>query len=118
KLKKQMNQALQIPGVSNAWTMPIHNRINMISTGIKTKVGIKLGGPNIQKLGDLAQKVAAVIRGIPHTASVYADKTMGGHYLDYHIKRRAAARYGLTIADVQNVITTAIGGLNVTQTIE
>ena len=118
KLKEQMDQAIQFPGLTNAWTMPIKTRIDMLSTGIKTPVGIKVSGPDLQKLSDIGQEIAAVVRGIPGTASAFADKTTGGNYLDYHIKRLEAARYGLTVGDVQNVIASAVGGMNVTQTVE
>jgi len=118
KLKQQMDQAIQFPGLTNAWTMPIKTRIDMLSTGIKTPVGIKVSGPDLQKLSDLGQEIAASVRGIPGTASAFADKTTGGNYLDYHIKRLEAARYGLTVGDVQNVIASAVGGMNVTQTVE
>ncbi len=118
KLKERMNDAIRFPGVTNAWTMPIKTRIDMLSTGIKTPVGIKVSGPDLQKLSDLGQEIAAAVRGIPGTASAFADKTTGGNYLDYHIKRLEAARYGLTVGDVQNVIASAVGGMNVTQTVE
>ncbi len=118
KLKKKMDQALQFPGITNTWTMPIRMRTTMLLTGIKTNVGIRISGPNLQRLSDLGQKVASVLRSVPHTASANAGKTTGGHYLNYHIKRLAAARYGLTVNDVQDVIASAIGGMNVTHTIE
>jgi Cu(I)/Ag(I) efflux system membrane protein CusA/SilA len=118
KLKKKMDQALQFPGLTNTWTMPIIMRTNMLLTGIKTSVGIKISGPNLQKLSDLGEKVALVLRKMPQTSSAHADKTTGGHYLNYHIKRKEAARYGLTVDDVQDVITSAIGGMDVTRTVE
>ena len=98
--------------------MPIKTRIDMLSTGIKTPVGIKLMGPDLQTLSDLGQRIANVVRDIPGTVSVFPDKAVGGNYLDFRIKREEAARYGLTVGDVQDVITSAVGGMNVTQTVE
>ena len=113
-----MNAAIQIPGVTNAWTMPIKTRIDMLSTGIKTPVGIKLGGQDLQVLEDLGKEVEAVIRNVPGTLSVYAERVMGGNYLDFDIDRDAVARYGLAVGDVQDVIQSAIGGMNITTTVE
>src|SRR5579885_2400402 len=118
KLTDQMNAAIQIPGVTNAWTMPIKTRIDMLSTGIKTPVGIKLAGPDLKTLQSLGQQVEAVMRDVPGTLSVYAERVMGGNYLDFSIDRDAIARYGLTVGDVQDVIQTAIGGMDITTTVE
>jgi len=118
KLIDEMDQAIQFPGLTNAWTMPIKTRIDMLSTGIKTPVGIKLMGPDLQVLSDLGQRIAAAVRQVKGTLSVFPDKTVGGNYFDFKIKRREAARYGLTVGDVQDVIMSAIGGMNVTQTVE
>ena len=118
KLKQEMDAAIKIPGLTNAWTMPIKTRIDMLSTGIKTPIGIKVTGPDLQVLSDLSQDIASVVRDVPGTLSVFADKTTGGNYLDFNINRKEAARYGLTTGDVQDVIQSAIGGMNVTQTVE
>lgn len=118
KLIDEMNAAIQIPGLTNAWTMPIKTRVDMLSTGIKTPVGIKIGGPNLQVLEDLGKQVEAVIRNVPGTLSVYAERVMGGNYLDFDIDREAIARYGLTMSEVQDVIQSAIGGMNITTTVE
>ncbi len=118
KLTDAMNAAIQIPGVTNAWTMPIKTRIDMLSTGIKTPVGIKLAGPDLNKLEKLGKEIEAVMRDVPGTLSVYAERVMGGNYLDFFIDRDAIARYGLTVGDVQDVIQTAIGGMNITTTVE
>ncbi len=118
KLVKEMDKAIQFPGVTNAWTMPIKTRIDMLSTGIKTPIGIKLMGPDLQVLSDLGREIESVVREVPGTLSVFADKTVGGNYLDFKIKREEAARYGLTVGDVQDVIQSAIGGMNVTYTVE
>ncbi len=118
KLRNEMDRALHFPGVVNAWTMPIRNRIDMVSTGIKTPVGIKLSGPSLDVLEKLGEKVEPVIRSLPGTRSVYAERVTGGYYLDFVVKRRAAARYGLTVSDVEDVIESAIGGENISRTIE
>jgi Cu(I)/Ag(I) efflux system membrane protein CusA/SilA len=118
KLVEELNDAIQFPGLTNAWTMPIKTRIDMLSTGIKTPVGIKIMGPDLQVLSDLGQRIAAVVQQVKGTLSVFPDKTVGGNYFDYNIKREEAARYGLTVGDVQDVIMSAIGGMNVTQTVE
>jgi Cu(I)/Ag(I) efflux system membrane protein CusA/SilA len=118
KLIDEMDQALQIPGVTNSWTMPIKTRIDMLSTGIKTPVGIKLAGPDLQELERLGKEIEAVVREVPGTLSAYAERVMGGNYLDFEIDRAAAARYGLTVGDIQDVIQSAIGGMNVSWTVE
>jgi len=118
KLIQELDAAIQFPGLTNAWTMPIKTRIDMLSTGIKTPVGIKLMGPDLQVLSDLGQQVAAVIKDVEGTLSVFPDKTVGGNFLDFDIKRSESARYGLTVGDVQDVIMTAIGGMNVAYTVE
>jgi Cu(I)/Ag(I) efflux system membrane protein CusA/SilA len=98
--------------------MPIKTRIDMLSTGIKTPVGIKLMGPDLEVLSELGSRIEAVIRDVPGTLSAYSERVTGGNYLDFNIRRGEIARYGLTIADVQEVIMTAIGGMNVTSTVE
>jgi Cu(I)/Ag(I) efflux system membrane protein CusA/SilA len=113
-----LNEVVQIPGLANAWPYPIENRINMLSTGIKTPVGIKIMGSDLQMLSDLAEQTAAAVRTIDGTISAYPDRTFGGYYLDIDIDRKAAARYGLTTGDVQDVIQTAIGGMNISTTVE
>lgn len=114
----ELDQALQFPGVTNSWTMPIRTRIDMLSTGIRTPVGIKLGGPDLATLEQLAEQVEAVVRPLPGTLSAYAERVMGGAYLDFHIDREAAARFGLRIADIQDTIQSAVGGMNVSWTVE
>ena len=118
KLTDEMNAALQIPGLTNAWTMPIKTRIDMLSTGIKTPVGIKIAGPDLAELERLGKEVESVLRDVPGTLSVYAERVMGGNYLDFKIDRTAIARYGLTVGQVQEVIQSAIGGMNITTTVE
>ena len=118
QLIRELDDAINFPGLTNAWTMPIKTRIDMLSTGIKTPVGIKLMGPDLTVLSDLSQQVAAVVQTIPGTLSAFPDKAVGGNFLDYKINREEAARYGLTVGDVQDVIMSAIGGMNITQTVE
>lgn len=118
KLIAELDAAIQFPGLTNAWTMPIKTRIDMLSTGIKTPVGIKIMGPDLQVLSDLGQEIAAVIKDVKGTLSVFPDKAVGGNFFDFDIKREEAARYGLTVGDVQDVIMSAIGGMNVTYTVE
>ncbi len=118
KLVTELNNAIQFPGLTNAWTMPIKTRVDMLSTGIKTPVGIKLMGTDLQVLSDLGEKVEAVLREVPGTLSVYSERVTGGNFFDYRIKRREAARYGLTVGDVQDIIMSAVGGMNVTRTVE
>jgi Cu(I)/Ag(I) efflux system membrane protein CusA/SilA len=109
---------VSFPGVVNAWPYPIENRINMLSTGIKTPVGIKILGPDLQVLSELAERTASAMRTVEGTLSAYSERTFGGYYLDFDIDRVAAARHGLTTGDVQDVIQSAIGGMNVTTTVE
>ncbi|CAB1059807.1 Copper/silver efflux RND transporter, transmembrane protein CusA [Olavius sp. associated proteobacterium Delta 1] len=118
KLVTDLDKAIQFPGLTNAWTMPIKTRVDMLSTGIKTPVGIKLMGEDLQVLSDVGEKVEAALRQVPGTLSVYSERVTGGNFLDYRIKRQAVARYGLTVGDVQDVIMSAVGGMNVTQTVE
>ena len=118
RLTDEMNRAIRFPGLTNAWTMPIKTRIDMLSTGIKTPVGVKLSGPDLWVLERLGQEVEAVLREVPGTRSAYAERTMGGNYLNFAIRRDEIARYGLTVGDVQDVIQSAIGGMNITTTVE
>jgi Cu(I)/Ag(I) efflux system membrane protein CusA/SilA len=118
RLTDEMNRAIQFPGLTNAWTMPIKTRIDMLSTGIKTPVGVKLSGPDLTLLENIGREVEAVIREVPGTLSVYSERVMGGNYLTFSIRRDEIARYGLTVGDVQDVIQSAIGGMNITTTVE
>jgi len=118
ELVDDLNAAIQFPGLTNAWTMPIKTRIDMLSTGIKTPVGIKLMGSDLQVLSDLGERIEAVVRDIPGTLSAFSERVTGGNYFDFNIRRTQIARYGLTVNDVQEVIMTAIGGMNVTYTVE
>jgi len=113
-----MNEALQIPGVVNAWTMPIKARIDMLTTGVRTPVGIKILGPDLTKIQEMGRQVEMVLKDVPGTASVFAERTAGGYFLDFSLKREELARYGLTIGEAEQVIMSAVGGENVTTTVE
>ena len=117
-LVAEMDQALQFPGVSNAWTMPIKARIDMLSTGIRTPVGMKLFGPELRGLERVAREIEAAVRTVPGTTSVYAERVMGGYYLNIEPDRAALARYGLMIGDVQEVVQSGLGAEAVTTTVE
>jgi len=118
KLIQELDAAIRFPGLTNAWTMPIKARIDMLSTGCKTPVCVRISGPDLSGIEDVAERVEAVLRGVPGSASVVAERSVGGRYLDIDIDRGAISRYGLTVGDVQDVVETAIGGTNVTRTVE
>jgi Cu(I)/Ag(I) efflux system membrane protein CusA/SilA len=118
ELMSEMDAAIKFPGVANAWTYPIKTRIDMLSTGIKTPIGIKVSGSDLNVLEKVAGDIEKALKNHPDTLSAFADKSAGGYYLDFNIKREDAARYGLTTGDVQDVIQSAIGGMNVSETIE
>jgi len=118
ELVTAMNAAVQIPGLNNAWTMPIKTRIDMLATGIKTPVGIKVAGSNLAELERVASEIEAVVKAVPGTLSAFAERTMGGNYVEFNIDRDAIARYGLTVGDVQEVLEVALGGMPLTTTVE
>jgi copper/silver efflux system protein len=118
ELVDAMDAAIRFPGLSNAWTMPIKARVDMLSTGIKTPVGIKLAGPDLEKLQAMGTAIEAVVRRVPGTLSAYAERSVGGNYVDITVNRDEIDRYGLAVADVQDVVATAIGGMNVSVTVE
>ncbi|HKU20496.1 MAG TPA: efflux RND transporter permease subunit [Terriglobales bacterium] len=113
-----MNQALSLPGVSNAWTMPIRNRIDMLTTGIRTPVGIKVLGPDLVTIQRIGEQVEGALKEIPGTTSVFAERTVGGYFLDFDLHRGQLARYGLTVGDAQEVLMSAVGGDSVSTTVE
>jgi copper/silver efflux system protein len=117
-LTAEMDRALQFPGVSNAWTMPIRARIDMLSTGIRTPVGVKVIGTDLVEIDRLAKQIEQVLKTVPGTSSAYAERALGGYYLDVTPDRAALARYGIMVQDVQDVIATALGGQTVTTTVE
>src|SRR5579875_2179670 len=118
KLEDEMDAALKIPGVSNSWTMPIKGRIDMLSTGIRTPIGIKVFGPDLNVIQEIGEQIENALRDLPGTRNVYAERVASGYYEDFKVNREAIARYGLTVGDVEDVIETAIGGRNITTTIE
>ena len=118
ELIRQMDTAVKFPGLSNSWGYPIKIRIDMLSTGIKTPVGFKIMGPDLNVLNRLGTQAEAIFKSLPETDSAFAERVTGGYYLDFDIKRREAARYGLTVGDIQDVIATALGGMKITQTVE
>ena len=118
ELMSEMDEAIRFPGLANAWTMPIKTRIDMLSTGIKTPIGIKVSGPDLKVLEQVASDIEQAVKQLPETLSAFGDKAAGGYYLDFDIRREDAARYGLTVGDIQDVIQTAIGGMNITWTVE
>jgi Cu(I)/Ag(I) efflux system membrane protein CusA/SilA len=118
ELKQEMDAAIKFPGLANAWTMPIKTRIDMLSTGIKTPVGIKISGPDLEVLEDISKNVEQIMKTLPDTLSAFGDRAVGGYFLDFDIDREKAARHGLTVGDVQDVIMSAIGGMQITETIE
>ena len=118
KLKKELNELVQFPGLTNAWVMPIKNRIDMLATGIKTPVGIKVAGPDLNKIQEIGKQIEKVLNDVPGTVSVYSERVAGGRYVTVDIKRREAARFALNIADIQEVVRTALGGMRVAMTVE
>jgi Cu(I)/Ag(I) efflux system membrane protein CusA/SilA len=118
ELVRQLNEALQIPGVSNSWTMPVKGRIDMLTTGMRTPVGLKIHGGDLEIIDDLGDKVKSLLAGVAGTRAVFAERSAGGHFLDFEWDRRELARYGLSIAEAQSAIENAIGGENVTTTVE
>lgn len=117
-LKKELDTLVKLPGVTNAWVMPIKTRIDMLATGIKTPVGIKIAGPKLDVIQDIGKQLEAILTQVAGTASVYSERVAGGRYIKVDIQRGKAARYGLNISDIQQVVATAIGGMNVTNTVE
>jgi Cu(I)/Ag(I) efflux system membrane protein CusA/SilA len=118
ELISKMNAALNIPGLANLWVQPIRNRIDMLSTGIKSPVGVKIAGPDLKIIEQIGQQVESTLRTVAGTRSAYAERVQGGRYIEVRIDRVRAARFGLSLADVQQVVALAIGGENIGQTVE
>lgn len=118
KLRQELDERTKLPGLSNAWVMPIRTRIDMLATGIKTPVGIKVSGPDLNTIQVIGEQIERVLKTIPGTVSAFAERVASGRYIDIDINRLKAARYGLNIDDIQEIIQTAIGGMDVTQTVE
>jgi len=117
-LKQELDALVKLPGLTNAWVMPIKTRIDMLATGIKTPVGIKIAGPELSQIQAIGQQLETILKEVPGTASVYSERVAGGRYITVDIQRGDAARYGLNIADIQQIVASAVGGMNVSQTIE
>ncbi len=117
-LRAELDRVVQYPGLTNAWVMPIKTRIDMLATGIKTPVGIKVAGPDLEVIERIGQDLERVLADVEGTASVYSERVAGGRYVDVDIDRARASRYGLNISDVQEIVMSAVGGMNVTQTVE
>lgn len=117
-LKKELDNLVKLPGLTNAWVMPIKTRIDMLATGIKTPVGIKVAGAELPVIQQIGQQLETILADVPGTASVYSERVAGGRYIKVDIDREKASRFGLNIADIQQVVASAIGGVNVTQTVE
>ena len=117
-LKQEFDALVKLPGLTNAWVMPIKTRIDMLATGIKTPVGIKVAGPELETIQQIGQRLESILSAVEGTASVYSERVAGGRYIRVDIQRERAARFGLNIADVQQVVATAVGGMNITQTVE
>jgi copper/silver efflux system protein len=118
KLKVELNNVVKLPGITNAWVMPIKTRIDMLATGIKTPVGIKIAGSDLKVIENIGRQIEKVLKDVPGTASVYAERVAGGRYLTVDINRVNAARLGLNINDIQDIVRTAVGGMNVAETVE
>jgi len=118
KLRRELDALVKIPGMSNAWVWPIKNRIDMLATGIKTPVGIKIAGPDLARIQDIGEEIERVLAPVPGTVSVFSERVVGGRYVMVDTDRTTASRYGLNIADVQEIVSTAVGGMNVTESIE
>ena len=117
-IREELNRVVDIPSLTNVWTMPIRARIDMLATGIKTPVGIKIAGPDLNIISKLGEQIETIVGGVPGTASVYSERVTGGRFIDINIDREASARYGMNISDVQLIVQTAIGGMVVTETVE
>jgi Cu(I)/Ag(I) efflux system membrane protein CusA/SilA len=118
ELVDEMDRALRIPGTTNAWTMPIRNRVDMLTTGVRTPVGIKVLGSDLNKIQQIGEEIERTLAHVPGTRSVYAERVGGGYFLDFNLKRDELARYGLTVDDVESYIMSAVGGENITTTVE
>ncbi len=117
-LRAELDRLVQVPGVTNVWIMPIKNRIDMLATGVKTPVGVKVSGPDLAEIGRLAAEIERLVMDVPGTLSAFAERPIGGRFLNVDVDREAAARHGLNVADVQDVVRTAVGGLKVTESVE
>lgn len=117
-LREELDRRVQVPGVTNVWTMPIKSRIDMLATGIKTPLGIKIAGPDLQTLAALGESIERVLRRVPGTGSIFAERVGGGRYIDIDVRREASARFGMSVAEVQEVVRSAIGGSVISESVE
>jgi len=118
RITQALDRAVQTPGVANMWSQPIKNRLDMLATGIKTPVGVKVFGPDLETLGAIGERIEGILPMVEGTASVYAERAMGGRYLEIDVDRRMIARYGLSVEDVQRTIMASVGGVDATRTVE
>jgi Cu(I)/Ag(I) efflux system membrane protein CusA/SilA len=118
KIKQELDRTVKIPGVTNAWVMPIRTRIDMLATGIKTPIGIKISGSDLASIQKIGENIEKLLKTLPNTLSVYADRSEGGRYISVDIDRKKAANYGLSMTEIQSLISMAVGGMNITETIE
>lgn len=118
KIKQELDAKVQVPGLTNVWIMPIKNRLDMLATGIKTPIGIKVAGPDLAIIADLGLELEKILKDVPGTMSAYSERVIGGRYIDIDVKRTEAARYGMNIAEVHEIVRSAIGGMQVAETIE
>ncbi len=117
-IRDELDAAVKVPGISNVWIMPIRNRIDMLATGIKTPVGIKVAGPDLQVISKIGQQIEGILKNLPGTASAYSERVVGGRYIEIDVNREAAARYSMNIEDVDDIVSAAIGGANVAESVE
>src|SRR6185295_7758684 len=118
KLVDELDRIVTVPGLSNIWVPPIRNRIDMLATGIKSPVGVKVAGTSLKEIDRITAEIERVVRRVPGVSSALAERLTGGRYVDIRIDRDAAARYGMNIADVQSIVSSAIGGDNIGETVE
>ncbi len=118
KIKEELREQLPVPGMPATWWMPIQTRIEMLATGIRSQIGIKIMGPDLKRIQQIGKEIEQELKQLEHTGSAFAERVTGGHYVDFKVKREAIARYGLTVKEVENVIQTAIGGMNIAETVE
>ena len=118
EIEEEMNAQLRLPGIPNIWTQPIKNRIDMLSTGVRTPIGVKIFGPDLKEIQKIGEKIEGALRSVPGTRSIVAERTAGGYYVDFKLRREDLARYGLSVATAQQIVMSAIGGENITTTVE
>ena len=118
RIRAELDRVVQLPGISNIWIMPIKNRIDMLATGIKTPLGIKVAGPDLKTIAEIGEAIELTLKDVPGTASVYAERVVGGRYIEIDVRREEAARFGMSVADVQDIVRSAIGGSVISESVE